>query len=134
MNQSRGNPITGALPYYFVIICCGLLTYTWGRRSFLADGNENIVVGMFVLYGVIVSLAVFSLRRSTYRKILEMEPKTYKKIVGSKGKQRPLEIYREKGERYSPPIEELIRTYNTFRLVGVVMIVISLAADALLLK
>ena len=99
-----------------------------------ADLHENIVVGMFVLYGVIVSLAVFSLRRSTYRKILEMEPKTYKKIVGSKGKQRPLEIYREKGERYSPPIEELIRTYNTFRLVGVVMIVISLAADALLLK
>lgn len=133
MNQ-RSNPISGALPYYFVIICCGLLTYTWGRRSFLAEGNENIVVGMFILYGVIVLLAVFSLRRSTYRKIMALEPKTYKKIVGSKGKQRPLEIAREKGERFSPQIEELVRTYNTFRLAGVVMIVISLTADALLLK
>jgi len=134
MNPSNNNPITGALPYYFVTICCGALTYTWGRRSFLADGNENIVIGMFVLFGVIVSLAVFSLRRSTYRKIMALEPKTYKKIAGSKGKQRPLEIPREKGEQFSPQIEQLIRTYNTFRMVGVAMIVLTVAADALLLR
>lgn len=134
MNQNRSNPFSGALAYYFVTIASGALTYTWGRRAFLADGNENVVIGMFALFGVIVCLAVFSLRRSTYRKIGALEPKTLRHITGSKGKQRPLEVPRGKGERYSPQVEDLIRTYNTFRYAGVAMMVITMAADALLLK
>lgn len=133
MNQKQ-NPITGALPYYFVSISCGVLTYTWGRRAFLSGGNENSVIAMFILYGVIVCLAVFSLRRSTYRKILALEPKTYKKIAGSQGKQRPLEIPLGKETQYSPQIRELIRTYNTFRLASVGMVLLTIAADFLLLR
>lgn len=134
MNRSNGNPITGALLYYFVTICCGAMTYTWGRRMFLSNGDENSVVGTFILFGVIVCLAVFSLRRSTYRKIAALEPKTYKHILTVKGKQRPLEIPRGKNEQFSPQVENLISTYNTFRMVGVAMIVLSLLANYLLLK
>lgn len=130
MNRFKGN----VLLYYFVTICCGVMTYTWGRRGFMDSGNENMVVGYFILFGVIVSIAVLSMRRGTYRKIMTLEPKTYKKMMAGKGKQRPLELSRAKGESYSPQIEELIATYNTFRMVSVAMIVVSLAANMLLLR
>lgn len=129
MNRFKGN----ALLYYFITICCGVLTYTWGRRSFLTSGDENSIAGYFILYGVIVCVAVLCMRRYTYRRILELEPKTYKKLQNSKGKQRPLEIAKARGEQYSPQVEELLATYNTFRLICVVMILISLAADCLML-
>lgn len=133
MKKIQLKHITGAWRYYFITICSAVLIFTWTYRGFQSGGDENAVVGYFILYGVVATLAVFSLRRSIYRQISNIDPKAYKKILSSKGKQRPLEMSRGKDMQFSGQIEDLFSTYNTFRLFSVALIVVMLAADALLL-
>lgn len=133
MNKLQIKHITGAWRYYFVTICSGILIFTWSYRGFQTSGSEDAVVGYFVLYGVIASLSVYSMRRSIYRKISETDSKAYKKLLASKGKQRPLEISKGKGNVYSQSVEDLLQTYNIFRLANVVFILVYLILDVLLL-
>jgi len=133
MNKLQIKHISGVWRYYFVTICSGILIFTWSYRNFLQSGNEDALVGYFILYGVIASLAVFSLRRSTFRKISEIDGKAYKRLLSSKGKQRPLEISKGKGNEYSQAVEDLLKAYNIFRLANVVFILAFLIIDFLLL-
>ena len=133
MKKIQLKHITGAWRYYFITICCAALIYTWTYRGFQVNGDENAVVGYFILCGVIATLAVFSLRRSIYRQIGEIDQKALKKILASKGKQRPLEMSRGKNMTFSGQIEDLFSTYNTFRLFSVVLISVVLWGDVLLL-
>ena len=133
MGNFQLKHLTAAWRYYFVTISSAALLFTWSYRGFLKSGDENTVVGFFILYGVIASLAVLSLRRSIYRQISTMDPKAYKKILASKGKQRPLEMSRGKDMHFSGPVEDLFTTYNTFRLFSVAMIVLMTVGDVLIL-
>lgn len=126
--------ITSAWRYYFVALSSAVLIFTWSYRSFMSSGDENALIGYFILFGVITSLAVYSLRRSVYRQIMNLEPKTYKAMMASKGKQRPLEMAREKDKRYSNQVEDLIQSYNIFRYFALVLLIIFIAADAYLLR
>lgn len=133
-NKFQLSYISGAWRHYFITICSALLIFGWSYRTFQDNGSEDGLVGFFVLFGVILCLAIFSLRRTTYRRIQEMDPKAFKKMMDNRGKQRPLELTRTKNAQYSQQVEDMFRTYNIFRYFCLILLLIFLGLDVIILQ